>query len=287
VTGWGLEQLSKYLNPGTTAVMLGSSGVGKSSLLNKLAEKEVMAVGSVRGKDSRGRHTTSHRQMIILKSGGMIIDTPGMRELGMWDISDGLELSFNDIEQYFGHCKFRNCRHQTEPDCAVKKAIRSGELSNERWESYLRLNDEAKYTGNKTAYLLEKHRREKDLAKILRQHKAKPVDYRHTPCDESFICKVCGASVMPEEAGSKHRNHCPHCLSSIHADNRPGDRSSLCRGIMDPIGIWVRKDKEWALIHRCRRCGNLSSNRIAADDNQELLIKIAMRPINTKPFGFQ
>lgn len=284
MSGSGLERLGKYLKAGMTIVMLGSSGVGKSSLLNKLAEKEVMATASIRSKDSRGRHTTSHRQLIMLKNGTMIIDTPGMRELGMWDISEGLEQSFTDIEQYFERCKFRDCRHQNEPGCAVKKAIRCGALSNERWESYLRLNAEAKYVSDKSAYLRDKKDWEKDIAKMIRQLKTKPVAYQHTPCHESFICQVCSAAVMPEEAGSKHRNHCPHCLSSLHADNRPGDRSSLCRGIMDPISIWVRSDEEWALIHRCRTCGTLSSNRIAADDNQELLMKIAMRPTNTKSF---
>ncbi|SHH62554.1 RNHCP domain-containing protein [Sporobacter termitidis DSM 10068] len=100
----------------------------------------------------------------------------------------------------------------------------------------------------------------------------------------SFICKVCGALVMPEGAGSQHRNHCPKCLSSVHMDNAPGDRASLCSGVMEPIGVWVRKNGEWAIIHRCRLCGTLSSNRIAADDNPALLMSIAVKPLAAPPF---
>ena len=79
--------------------------------------------------------------------------------------------------------------------------------------------------------------------------------YKTHPCNDTFTCKVCGAPVGPEGAGSGHRNHCPHCLSSLHVDRTPGDRASLCQGVMDPIGVWVRRDGEWAVIHRCRACG--------------------------------
>lgn len=103
-------------------------------------------------------------------------------------------------------------------------------------------------------------------------------------CDETFICKVCGKEVVPEGAGSDHRNHCPNCLSSIHVDEEPGDRASECEGVMEPIGVWVKNNGEWCLIHRCKRCGKLSSNRIAADDNPALLMSIAMRPIANPPF---
>lgn len=103
-------------------------------------------------------------------------------------------------------------------------------------------------------------------------------------CGETFICKVCGREVVPEGAGSDHRNHCPNCLSSIHVDEEPGDRASDCEGVMEPIGVWVKNNGEWCLIHRCRRCGKLSSNRIAADDNPALLMSIAMRPIANPPF---
>ncbi|MDR1668871.1 MAG: RNHCP domain-containing protein [Oscillospiraceae bacterium] len=99
-----------------------------------------------------------------------------------------------------------------------------------------------------------------------------------------FTCRVCGMQVAPGGAGSRHRNHCPQCLSSAHLDIEPGDRASDCRGTMDAIGVWVRKDGEWAIIHRCRICGALSSNRIAADDNPTLLMSIAVKPLAMPPF---
>lgn len=108
--------------------------------------------------------------------------------------------------------------------------------------------------------------------------------YKTHACSESFPCRVCGRLVVPEGAGSAHRNHCPNCLSSLHLDIEPGDRASDCGGIMEPIAVWVRKSGEWALIHRCRRCGALSSNRIAADDNPIKLMSIAMKPVASPPF---
>lgn len=282
ITGLGLDLLSDYLKPRKTIVFLGSSGVGKSSLVNALAGEELMAVSEIREDDSRGRHTTTRRQLIMLKNGVMIIDTPGMRELGMWDISIGLGEAFSDVERYFGKCKFTDCKHQTEPGCAVKAAIVSGELSHERWDSYLKLKREAKFSDDRAGFLCEKQQRYKDIAKSQRQ--SIKADYRNTACTESFTCKLCGTFIVPEGAGSQHRNHCPKCLSSVHVDNEPGDRASLCKGIMDPIGVWVRKNGEWAIIHRCRLCGVLSSNRIAADDNPTLLMSIAVRPLATPPF---
>lgn len=103
--------------------------------------------------------------------------------------------------------------------------------------------------------------------------------YKTHPCNDSFTCKVCGRLVVPAGAGSDHRNHCPNCLSSLHVDVEPGDREADCGSIMEAIAVWVRKNGEWAVIHRCRRCGELSSNRIAADDNPMKLMSIAMRPV--------
>lgn len=111
--------------------------------------------------------------------------------------------------------------------------------------------------------------------------------YKNHACNESFTCKVCGRMVVPEGAGSNHRNHCPNCLSSLHVDNEPGDRESDCGGIMEPISVWVRKNGEWAIIHRCKRCGILSSNRIAADDNPVLLVSISMKPVANPPFPLE
>ena len=142
-TGSGLDRLSGYLQPGKTVVFLGSSGVGKSSLVNALAGEEIMTVCAVREGDSRGRHTTTHRQLIRLESGAEIIDTPGMRELGMWEVSNGLTDAFADVEKHLGRCRFRDCNHDREPGCAIRSAIDRGELARSRWESYRKLKEEA------------------------------------------------------------------------------------------------------------------------------------------------
>lgn len=282
VTGEGLEALSAYLRPGKTVALLGPSGAGKSSLVNALAGEALMETGGVRAGDRRGRHTTTHRQLLRLKSGVLVIDTPGMRELGMWEAREGLGHSFPDVEAHLGRCKFSDCRHESEPGCAVREAIRSGALSPERWAAYRRLDGEARFSEDKGGYLRAKQKKFKEIAKAQRRGAAP--DYRREPCAERFTCKVCGASVGPEDAGSAHRNHCPHCLSSVHVDNRPGDRACLCAEVMDPIGVWVRRNGEWAIIHRCRACGALSSNRVAADDNPTLLLSIALKPLAQPPF---
>ncbi|WP_218971943.1 ribosome small subunit-dependent GTPase A [Raoultibacter phocaeensis] len=287
-TGEGMGHLERYLAPRTTIVLLGSSGVGKTSLVNALAGEDVHATGEVRASDGRGRHTTSCRQLIMLDGGAMLIDTPGMRELGMWEADDGIAQGFADVEQYFGACKFRDCNHDGEPGCAIVEAIRKGELAPERWESYRKLKTETRLSRDKEGFLREKRQWEKSLSKQIRQMKqpgrTDMPDYRHEACDETFACAVCGAVVVPEHAGSSHRNHCPQCLSSVHVDNKPGDRASLCKGVMEPIGVWVRKNGEWALIHRCSSCGKIVSNRIAADDNSVLLMSIATKPLANPPF---
>ena len=112
-------------------------------------------------------------------------------------------------------------------------------------------------------------------------------DFRTEPCWDSFVCAFCGKTVSPEGAGTRHRNHCPHCLSSLHLDEIPGDRSVRCSGIMEPVAVWVRKDGGWALIHRCRTCGTLRSNRTAADDNSALLLSIAAKPLANPPFPLE
>lgn len=143
VTGQGMEMLEPYLRPGRTLALLGSSGVGKSSLINFLAGRELMATGEVRQSDSRGRHTTTHRQMLRLPSGALVIDTPGMRELGLWNAEDGLGATFPDVEALLRQCRFSDCRHESEPGCAVQEAIRQGTLSRERWERFRKLQKEA------------------------------------------------------------------------------------------------------------------------------------------------
>ncbi len=111
--------------------------------------------------------------------------------------------------------------------------------------------------------------------------------YRSHPCKEAFVCKVCGKTVVPGGAGSGHRNHCPYCLSSQHLDVEPGDRAAGCGAAMEPIAVWVRKNGEWAVIHRCKICGALHSNRIAADDNPMKLMSLAMKPVSSPPFPLE
>jgi len=170
-TGYGIELLSEYLKPHKTIVFLGSSGVGKSSLVNALAGEVIMTVNGIREDDSRGRHTTTYRQLTMLPNGVMIIDTPGMRELGMWDVSTGLRDAFTDVEGYFGRCRFSDCSHISEPGCAIKEAIQNGELLQERWNSYLDIMREAKFVDDKAGFLRDKTARDKSIAQFSRQNK--------------------------------------------------------------------------------------------------------------------
>ena len=125
-----------------TAAFLGGSGVGKSTLVNRIVGTDVQATGAVRERDDKGRHTTVARELVLVPGGGVIVDTPGMRGLGLWDAEDGLEAAFPEIDALAEQCRFRDCGHVDEPGCAVKRAVRDGELPERRLESYLRLRAE-------------------------------------------------------------------------------------------------------------------------------------------------
>ncbi len=149
LTGEGLEGLSASLAPGQTAALLGSSGVGKSSLVNALAGANLMATRAIREEDGRGRHTTTHRQLVLLPNGRLVLDTPGMRELGLWNADAGVAATFADVEALASQCRFDDCAHETEPDCAVQAALADGSLDEGRWRSYAKLQRELAHLARK------------------------------------------------------------------------------------------------------------------------------------------
>jgi len=152
-TGQGLEALCALLQPAKTAVLLGSSGVGKSTLVNRLAGADLMATQSIRENDARGRHTTTHRELVLLPSGALILDTPGMRELALWDAEAGVAEAFaqttGQVDALAKDCRFRDCAHDREPGCAVQAALTQGTLDAERWRSFQKLRREVAYTARK------------------------------------------------------------------------------------------------------------------------------------------
>ncbi|MCW2877312.1 MAG: ribosome-associated GTPase [Sphaerisporangium sp.] len=150
ITGEGVEVVRGHLAGSRTAVILGASGAGKSTLVNALAGEYVMETQQVRAGDGRGRHTTVHRELIPLAGGGLVIDTPGIRRVGLYEMSQGVELVFSDIEDLAESCRFADCAHDSEPGCAVLEAMESGELPERRLESWRKLQREAAWMARRT-----------------------------------------------------------------------------------------------------------------------------------------
>jgi ribosome biogenesis GTPase len=271
--GRGLELLRREI-AGKRVVFVGHSGVGKSSLLIALVRAplpvdewlgiesdaasqtplspagSLQVEGALSEKSGRGRHTTTSSQLYALEDGTEIVDTPGVRSFAV-DIEQDVLEGFPDLAKFVPDCNYGDCQHLEEEGCAVKAAVRDGRLPKTRYETYRRLMDGEVATGM------------------------------------GFVCVKCGATAASTGAGTQHRNHCPRCLHSVHLDYKPGDRLALCGGTMEPVSVWVRKMGEWGLIHRCRECGAFSSNRIAADDNEMLLLSIAAKPMSQPPFPLE
>jgi ribosome biogenesis GTPase len=141
-TGEGIDAIAAYATHGRTVALIGASGVGKSSLVNRLVGSEVQATSEVRAGDQRGRHTTVARELVPMPGGGVLVDTPGLRAVSLWDADEGVERAFGEIETLAADCKFADCRHEQEPGCAVKAAVDDGRIDAERLASYRRLVDE-------------------------------------------------------------------------------------------------------------------------------------------------
>ncbi|ERJ11692.1 ribosome small subunit-dependent GTPase A [Haloplasma contractile] len=167
----GVDEITNYLKPNKTGVFIGSSGVGKSTLINRLLG-ETVQVTKVLRNDDKGKHTTTNKTLFELPDGGLIMDTPGMRELGLLDVSESVSQSFSDIEALALRCKFSDCNHNTEPGCMIKKAIEDGDLSEERYNNYLKLQKEAEYMESKVnkRIEIERNKKNKRIAQFTKQN---------------------------------------------------------------------------------------------------------------------
>ncbi len=160
ISGFGIDNFEKYLKKSKTSIFIGASGAGKSSVVNYLLGDEVQAVCEVREYDDKGMHTTTSRQLFLLKSGGIIIDTPGIRSIGMWEDNSALKITFADIEEHAEYCKFHNCSHQHEPECRVIEMVESGEISVEHYYSYIRLVNETEALAKQNRIDIKKEKRD-------------------------------------------------------------------------------------------------------------------------------
>jgi ribosome biogenesis GTPase len=173
VSGQGLDQVDQYIRPGVTVAFLGSSGAGKSTMINRIVGEVIQKTAEVREHDSRGRHTTTHRELIVLKTGGLLIDTPGMRELQLWDASGSLGEAFSDVQSIAAACYFSDCSHQNEPGCAVREALEDGSLDRGRYDSYAKMEKELEYLDSRMDERLNLKRksREKKIHRAYRMIK--------------------------------------------------------------------------------------------------------------------
>ena len=252
---------------GETSLFVGKSGVGKTTLVNLLTGERCGRTQAVSRRTHKGQHTTTEVAATALPEGGLLIDTPGIREFGLAgaavrDIAAG----FVEMRPLLEHCRFRaDCTHTHEKGCAVKAAVADGAIDARRYQSYLRLAAKG-----------DDRRQRSDSGSRLPSS--------DVPADGGFACVRCGVSVPHAAHGTRQRNHCPLCLWSVHLDVRPGDRAAGCGGAMEPIAIWARPRGEWALVHRCEQCGAVRTNRIAGDDNEVVLMSLAVRALASPPF---
>ena len=166
--GEGVEQLLPYTGRGRTVALMGSSGVGKSTIVNRLLGSEVQRTQEVRIGDERGRHTTTHRELFLLEGGGLVLDTPGMRELQLLLSERGLRETFEDIEEIAARCRFGDCRHEGEPGCAVREALEGGALDPARYENYRKMRAEMRHA----ALLQDQRKAQEEKARVKRIHRA-------------------------------------------------------------------------------------------------------------------
>jgi len=164
----GMRELKAFIKTGETYCFLGSSGVGKSSIINNLLGKEILETGKLSSLTGKGKHTTSRRELLFLKNGGIVIDTPGMREIGLTDSNEGIENVFNEISKLSGNCKFINCTHTHEPGCSIQAAVKSGKLDGEKYASYAKLKKE---TEHYEMTMLEKRRKDRKFGKFVKSAK--------------------------------------------------------------------------------------------------------------------